>query len=119
VQPSHSSERRGGAAIVAALALAIGLAIAYVDSRTTWDDAGITAGALLLSAGVLGATRRKWWWLSGLLVGAPVPIFNYVLHASAQAMVALAFSMVGALVGAGISRSVSGPQRTHTRDTHP
>jgi len=35
-------------------AVTIGLAIAWVDSRPHWDDSGITAGSLLLSAGVLG-----------------------------------------------------------------
>jgi hypothetical protein len=51
------------------LALALGLAIAWIDSRPHWDDAGITAGLLLLSAATctLLAPRRP--WLVGLLVG--------------------------------------------------
>ena len=34
-------------ALVLAVGIAVGVAIAYVDSRPNWDDAGITAFALL------------------------------------------------------------------------
>ena len=40
--------------ILLPVAVCLGLSIAYVDSRPNWDDAGITAFALLLSCGVLG-----------------------------------------------------------------
>jgi len=106
VPPFRSSDGRVAPALVAGVALAVGLAIAYVDSRTTWDDAGVTAGALLIAAGVLGALRPRLWWMVGLLVGGPVPVFNYVLHGNLQAIAALAFALVGAAVGAGIGRSV-------------
>ena len=106
--PFRSSERLGRF-VIAGIALAIGIAIGFVDSRTTWDDAGITAGALLIAAAVLAAVRPKSWWVSGLLVGAPVPIFNYLLHDNMQAIAALAFSLVGAGVGAGIGRAARAP----------
>ncbi len=50
-------------------AAAIGLLIAYVDSRPGWDDTGVTAAALLAAGCILGfaAPRRPWLW--GTAVG--------------------------------------------------
>jgi hypothetical protein len=41
-----------------------GVAVAYVDSRPTWDDTGVTAGAMFLFAAVLGllGPQRPWLW---------------------------------------------------------
>ena len=36
-------------------AIALGLLIAWVDSAPTWDDTGITAGMIFLTAAVFGA----------------------------------------------------------------
>jgi hypothetical protein len=93
--------RAGNAAVLAA-GLAIGAAIAYVDAQPTWDDAGITAFALLGCAGVLGlvAPRRPWLW--ALSVGIWIPA-----HAIAKApgprsvamLVILAFPLAGAYAG--------------------
>ena len=56
-----------------AAALAIGAAIAYVDSRPTWDDTGVTAGTLLLSAAALSYFARRRAWLIALAVGIWIP----------------------------------------------
>ncbi len=60
--------------LLLATSIAIGLSIAFVDSRPHWDDSGITAAALLLSAGLLGAVgpRRPWVW--ALAVGVWIPL---------------------------------------------
>jgi len=89
-------------AAVLAVGIAVGVAIAYVDSRPHWDDAGITAFALLGSAGLLGliAPRRPWLW--ALCVGIWIPA-----HAIAKApgpgslmmLVILAFPLAGAYAG--------------------
>jgi hypothetical protein len=45
--------------------------IAWVDTRPSWDDTGVTVGALLLAAGfATGAGLR--WWAAALLVAAPI-----------------------------------------------
>ena len=46
-----------------AVAVVLGFAIAYVDSRPTWDDTGITASAVLITAGILGALGPERPWL--------------------------------------------------------
>lgn len=93
---------RALSAVVLAVGIAVGLAIAYVDSRPTWDDTGITVFALLGSAGLLGliAPHRPWLW--ALSVGVWIPA-----HAIAKApgpgsfamLVILAFPMTGAYGG--------------------
>ena len=37
-----------------ALALGLGGLLTYVDTRPTWDDTGVTAAALLVTAALLG-----------------------------------------------------------------
>ena len=88
-------------------AAVVGIAIAYVDSRPTWDDAGVTAFSMLVCAGVFGliAPQRPWLW--ALAVGIWIP-----LHAVARAwslsslgmVVVLAFPFAGAYLGMAIRR---------------
>lgn len=80
-----------------------GLGIAWIDSRPHWDDAGITAGLLLLASGVLGmlGPRRPWLW--GLAVGVWIPV-HLILRAPTVASIAggfviLAIPMAGAWAG--------------------
>lgn len=93
-----------------ATALALGLAIAWVDARPRWDDAGITAGMLFLSAGVLGfvGPRRPWLWASA--IGLSVPLHLVLRSPSIVTLlgsfVILSFPMAGASAGMGIRRMV-------------
>jgi hypothetical protein len=93
-------------------AVTIGLAIAWVDSRPHWDDSGISAGALLLTAGVLGTIgpRRPWLWALG--VGLWIPLYLIVDRLAAHNftpeavsyVVILAFPMAGAYAGMALRR---------------
>jgi hypothetical protein len=62
--------------LLAVIALAVGIAIAWVDSRPTWDDTGITAVSLLGAAAIITALsgRRPLVW--ALLVGAWTPLLE-------------------------------------------
>ena len=88
------------------MALAIGAGIGYVDSRPTWDDTGITVGALLLAGGLLGYLRPHSSWITGLLLGIPVLVFNYLLQGNLQALAALAVSLIAASLGGLVGKSV-------------
>jgi hypothetical protein len=90
--------------LTAALGLAVGCAIGFVDSRSTWDDTGITAGAIFLASLVVSAARPRSAWLTGLLVGAPVLAFNVVLHGSFASAMAVVIGLVGAGAGYLIGR---------------
>ena len=67
--------------ILFALALCTGFFIAYVDSRPTWDDTGITAGAMLLSSGLLTLLGYRRPWLIALAIGLWTPLYEtYLSH---------------------------------------
>jgi hypothetical protein len=94
--------------ILLGLALALGLAIAWIDSRPHWDDSGITAGLLLLTAGLLGliGPRRAWLW--ALAIGLWVPL-NLVIEKPSRGnilggFVILAIPMLGAYAGMAVRR---------------
>jgi hypothetical protein len=88
-------------------AIVVGVAIAYVDARPGWDDTGISAGALTLSAGALGlmGPRKPWAWALG--VGIWIPAWAIArtpsLHALSMLFV-LAFPFIGAYVGRAVRR---------------
>ncbi|MFT3891280.1 MAG: hypothetical protein QM730_06565 [Anaerolineales bacterium] len=64
-----------------ALAVLAGLFIAYIDSRPNWNDTGITAGAILLSAGLLTLFGYRRPWLIALAVGLWLPVYEiYTSH---------------------------------------
>jgi hypothetical protein len=87
------------ASITAALSLAAGCAIGFVDSRPTWDDTGVTVGAVFLASLFISAARPGSAWLTGLLVGTPVLAFNAALHAGFASAIAVVIGLVGAGVG--------------------
>lgn len=97
------------------VAVTMGVAIAWVDSRPHWDDAGIIAGSLLLSAGALGliGPRRPWLW--ALAIGMWIPL-NLIARqmashtatlGSASSLVILAFPMAGAYAGMAVRRMIA------------
>jgi hypothetical protein len=96
--------------ILAAACLA-GAAVAYVDSRPGWDDAGMTAGAMLLAAAACGiiGPRRPWTW--ALAVGLWIPasaIARAPTLGSAAMLVTLAFPFAGAYAGRFLRRLAMG-----------
>jgi len=105
--------------LLLAAAVAMGIAIAYVDSRPGWDDAGITAGSLLIAAGVVALIGPQRPWLWALAVGIWIPLHALTRTGSPAAMamfVLLAFPAVGAYSGMALRRALlaaSGPQE-HT-----
>jgi hypothetical protein len=95
-------------------AMIAGLSIAWMDSRPHWDDAGITAGALVLSAALLGLGGPKRPWLLALAIGMWIPLHliagqvrsHTVTAGSASYLLILAFPMVGAYAGALVRRMI-------------
>ena len=83
-----------------ALAVGLGLLIAWVDSRPTWDDAGITAGAIFLTAALCSALRPSLAWLWALAVGIWVPLWGIIGHHNYGSLLALFAASLGAGAGA-------------------
>ncbi len=86
-------------AALAVVAVALGVSIAYMDSRPNFDDAGVTAAALLVSAGMLGiiGPRRPWLWAIG--VGAWIPLQGMALTHDFTTLLVLLFPFAGAYLG--------------------
>ena len=59
-----------------ALSILVGILVAYVDSRPTWDDTGITVGTMLLSSGLLTLLGYRHPWLIALAVGLWTPLYE-------------------------------------------
>jgi hypothetical protein len=90
-------------------ALALGLVFALVDSSPGWDDTGVSAAAVLLTAAVFGATRPARPWLWALAVGLWIPAMGLTLHHHPAALIALVPAAIGAYAGAGARRLLTGP----------
>jgi hypothetical protein len=86
-------------ALVVGLACVAGLWLASVDART--DDTGIEAGLIFLIAAALAAVRPRAAIVLAFIVGAPIPIAEALQSGTFPVgIVALGFSVAGALVGA-------------------
>jgi hypothetical protein len=90
--------------LLAVIAAGLGLAIALVDARPTWDDTGITAGVVPLTAFILAALAGRRPWLWALLVGVWVLAITIVNGGDPAAFLALAFALAGAYAGYAASR---------------
>ena len=88
------------------LAILTGLFIAFVDSRPTWDDTGITAGAMLLSSGLLTLLGYRRPWLIALAIGLWTPLYETYLSRNFRfpgvilfPLLVLLIPMIGAYAG--------------------
>ena len=89
------------------VALLIGVGIALIDSSPGWDSTGITAGLLVIGAGVVAALARVRPFLWALLVGLPTPLLETVRDGNTGSWLAVVFAALGAAVGWGVARSAS------------
>jgi hypothetical protein len=101
---------RGTADLVVFLAGAgMSALIDWVDSRPHWDDSGITAGVLFLSAAVLSALWPRRPWLIGLTTGVvlwahlmlrTIEARHYGARALLMPLLVFLFPLAGAYAGA-------------------
>lgn len=75
-----------------------GVLLAWIDSRPSWDDAGITVAMLLVLSGIFGSIGYPWVW--GLSVGIWIPLRSVILAADFAMILVLGIAMVGAYLGA-------------------
>ena len=87
------------------VAIAVGLAIAWVDSRPTWNDSGITAGALLFSAALIGAVSPRSPWQWALAVGLWIPLRGILGKGDFSMLLVLLFTFAGAYLGAFLRKT--------------
>lgn len=80
-------------------ALVLGLLLAWVDSRPTWDDTGLMVGVLALTCAGFGAAHPKRAWLWALLIGGWIPLFGVLVTHNYGSLIALGVACIGAYVG--------------------
>ena len=86
------------------IAIICGLCISWVDSSPGWDDAGITAGALLLTSGIIALVAPRRVWLIALAVGVWIPLHGIVNNSDPKILLVLLFPLAGAYGGLGIRK---------------
>jgi hypothetical protein len=97
------------ALVVAAIG---GLAIAWIDAGPGWDDTGITAGLLVIGAGLAAGISGRRPWLWALLVGLPTPFVELAQGGDPAVLAALAFAAIGATAGYLLRRAVRPSTKT-------
>jgi hypothetical protein len=96
------------------LALAVGLGLAWLDARPTWDATGVTAVLLLAASALIGLARPKLAWATGLAIGLPIPLVELALRPgrpNVASLLAVAIAVLGA-VGGAVARLVRSPAET-------
>ena len=94
--------------IVLVLAIAAGLAIAWIDSRPNWDDAGISVLMVLTAATLCGFLSPQRPWLMALAVSIWIPLLSIVSPNNFGAMLALIPGFIGAYFGSFVRRKYIG-----------
>ncbi len=84
--------------ILLAAGTAAGLLIAYIDSRPSWDDTGITAGTMLLASGLLTLLGYRRPWLMALAIGLWTPFYETYLSHKFEFPGALLFPLLVLLI---------------------
>ena len=87
------------------VALGLGAAITWIDTRPTWDDTGITAAMIFVATASLGFANPSRAWLYALAVAVWIPAIG-VLHSNHAALMALLVGFVGAYAGAAARRLI-------------
>ena len=81
------------------IALIAGLFFAYVDSRPTWDDTGVLAGAILLTCSLIALIGYSSPWLLALAVGIWIPLRGIFVTHNYASILALVIAFIGAYAG--------------------
>jgi len=81
------------------LAVAMGLIIAWIDSRPNWDDTGISVLMILIAASICGYFADQRPWLIALAVSVWIPLNGIIGTHNYGGLLALAPGFIGAYAG--------------------
>ncbi len=82
-----------------AIAVLLGLSVAYIDTRPHWDDTGISVLMILISAFICGLLSPQKPWLIALAAGIWIPLFNIISNHNFGSLIALIPAFIGAYTG--------------------
>ncbi|MEA2621307.1 MAG: hypothetical protein QOH61_217 [Chloroflexota bacterium] len=89
---------------MALVAVLVGLAIAWADSRPGWDDTAITAASLWLAGAAFAFLGRHRPWLWTVLVAGWIPLLEIGGPTGLWSLLALVFAFGGAALGTIVVR---------------
>jgi hypothetical protein len=92
-----------------ALAVVLGLGVSWIDSRPTWDDAGISALMVLSAAAFCGLLSSQRPWLIALAVGIWIPLFGIISTGNYGGILALIPAFLGAYAAHFIRKLINSP----------
>jgi len=81
------------------LAIVDGLAIAYVDSQSNWDDTGVTVFLILIGTVIFSFLAERKPWLIGLAVSCWIPLWAVFSTHNYGAFLAFIPGFIGAYAG--------------------
>lgn len=82
-----------------------GLLIAWNDNRPGWDDTGITAGLIVLSAALFGYLSPSRPWIWALSVGIWIPLYSIVSLGDFKMLLVMLFGFAGSYLGAAVKNN--------------
>jgi hypothetical protein len=85
--------------VLLVISLVFGLFVAYIDSRPTWNDTGITVFALLIGSGIIGLLLENKPWLFALAIGLWLPLWYIITTSDLSMIIVLAFPFIGVYMG--------------------
>src|SRR5262245_31442059 len=89
--PGSAAWRLAAAVVLHVVAGLSGVLIAWVDTRPTWDDTGVTVAALAFASAVFSAAGVR-FWLAAPLVAGPLCV-ALAARGSAASLVVLAIGV--------------------------
>ena len=87
------------------LSIAAGILIAWNDSRPKWDDTGITASLIVLTAALFGYLYSSRPWVWALAVGMWIPVHAIVANGDFKMTLVALFGLVGSYLGAAVKNN--------------
>jgi hypothetical protein len=93
-----------------AMAVILGLAAAWIDSRPGWDDTGISVLMILSISSLCGFISQQKPWLIALATAIWIPLFGILSSNNYGGFLALIPAFVGAYAGFLVRRFFAGKQ---------
>lgn len=87
------------------LSILAGLLIAWIDFRPGWDDTGITAGMIVLTAALFGYLHPAKPWIWALTVSGWIPLHAIILNSDFKMLLVTLFGFAGAYLGAAVKNN--------------
>jgi len=87
------------------LSVSCGLLIAWNDNRPGWDDTGITAGLIVLTAALFGYLHPERPWIWALAVSSWIPLYSIATTGDLKMLLVTLFGFAGSYLGSAVKKN--------------